>query len=338
MRKFAILVLTCLTFYACKTEEVYFNVTEPAPVTIPAYVKKIGIINSSLLSDSNGVRKAIDDVLSVKGPNLDKDCGNECIRGLKDALVQSNTFQDIVFLDSVNIKTSFPGAFPSPLSWDKIDEICRLNNVDALFALELFHTDTRVNLAPSSIGSGLQTIAANASINTTVNTGWRIYDPQDKLILDEYLLKDGLTFEGGGPLDAASALMNHKQAVMGVGYHIGQSYASRILPYTIRVCREFYVKGSDNFLIARRMANAGDWNNAAALWSKDTTNTKIKVRARAYYNLAIINEINGKVVDAIGWAKKAYETGGKRLALIYLNNLQDRKAQDDLLKSQTHGQ
>jgi len=332
MQKSAILVLICFAIYSCKTEEVYFNVTVPAPVSIPAYVKKVGIINRSFISDSNHVRKAIDNVLSAKGATLDKECSNESIRGLKDGLVQSNTFQNIVFLDSVNIKNSFPGAFPSPLSWDKIAEICRLYKVDALFALELFHTDTRINLAASPVSP-----LGSASVGTKVNTGWRIYDPQNKLILDEYLIADGLTFAGGG-LDAIPALMNHKEAVMGVSYRIRQSYAGRILPYTIRVCREFYIKGSENFKMARRMADAGDWNNAADLWNKETTNPKLKIRARAFYDLAIISELNGDVDAAIGWAKKAYETGGKRMALFYLNILQDRKAQNDLLKSQAHGQ
>jgi len=343
MQKLLIFILTCFTFFSCKTEEVYFNANEPAPVTVPAYIKKVGVINRGLLTDTNGSRKTIDDVLSAKGPELDKECSSECKRGLRDALVQSNMFQGIVFLDPVHIKNSFPGTFPSPLSWDKIEEICKQNNVDALFALELFHTDTRINLAASPANlmtSGLPAMAGSATIRTTVNTGWRIYDPQNKAILDEWPITQGLTFNGNvlNPLDAATALMNHKEAVMGVSYRIGQSYAGRILPYTIRVCREFYIKGSDNFKIARRMADAGDWDKAADLWNKETTNFTPKIRARAYYNMAIMSEMNGNVDAAIDWAKKAYETGGKRLALFYLNTLQDRKAQNDLLKYQAHGQ
>ena len=341
MQKLAILVLTGFAFCSCRTtEEVHFNVTIPAPVTIPVYVKKVGIINRSVISDSNGVRKKIDDILSAKGAQLDKECSNECIRGLKDALQQSNIFQNIVFLDSVKIKNCFPGAFPSPLSWDKIEEICKANNVDALFALELFHTGNSLKVPVSAaIVSGALGAAENTRIESKVSTGWRIYDPQNKLILDEYPVAENLTLVQSvlNPVDDVSALINHKETVMGVSYHIGQSYAVRILPYTIRVCHEFYIRGSANFKMARRMADAGDWNNAADLWNKETTNRKLKIRARAYYNLAIISEINGDIDGAIGWAKKAYETGGKRLALDYLNDLQDRKAQDDLLRYQAHG-
>jgi hypothetical protein len=325
-QKLTALILICFAFCACKTEEVYFNVTEPAPVTIPYYVKKVGIINCSVLSDSNGVRKAIDNVISLKSAALDKDCSNECIRGLKDALVQSNIFKDVQFLDGVNIKSSYPGAFPPPLSWGKVEEICRSNNLDVLFSLELFHTGTRINLG------------APGSFATTISLGWRIYDPQNKIVLDEYTMAQDLNFGGSGliALDAVSALMNHKENVMGVSYQMGQSYTNRVLPYVIRVCHEFYINGSTNFKIARRMADAGDWNSAADLWNKETTNPKPKISARAYYNLAIINEMNGNVDSAIGLAQRAYETGGKRLALFYLNALRNRKVQDDILRSQAH--
>ena len=82
------------------------------------------------------------------------------------------------------------------------------------------------------------------------------------------------------------------------------------------------------------MAEAGDWNGAAELWKKETTNPKAKIQGRAFYNMAISNEINGDLDAAIDWAQKAYVISGKRLALHYLNILKDRKAENDLLKSQ----
>ena len=341
MKKSAILLFACITLYSCKTEEAYFNVTEPAPVTIPSYVKKIGILNRSIISDSNGARKAIDNVLSVKGASLDKDCSHECVRGLKDALVQSNIFQTIASLDSVNITNNAPGLFPSPLSWDQIAEICQENNVDALFVLELFHTNTKLNMlnSPTAIVSGrVPVVAGGAAVSTTINTGWRIYDPQNRLILDEFPMSQGLTFSGSAlnPVGTAATLMNHKEAVMGASYQIGQSYAVRVLPYTIRVCREFYIKGNMNFVMARRMADAGDWNKASDLWKNETLNPNPKLQARADYDMAIICEMNGDLDGAITWAKKAYETGGKRLALQYINQLEDRKADNAVLNSQAH--
>jgi hypothetical protein len=338
IRKPAILGLICFILCSCKTEILFLTANEPAPVGVPSYIKKVGIINASLISDSSKFRKNIDQALSAKGPNLDKDCSRENIRGLRDALMQNNRFVQIVFLDSVNIENNYPGTFPSPLSWDVIEKICQMNNVDALFVLELFHTNSKVNVAvaPTSMG-GVITGVANASIVTKVNAGWRIYDPQSKTILDEDIVTQSLTF-GGNPLDIATSLLNHKEAVMEVSYQLGQYYTGRILPYSIRVSREFYIKGTENFKIAKRMADAGDWDGAAGLWKQETTNPNSKIRAKAYYNMAISCEMNGDLEGAIDWAQKSYILSGKRLALQYLNILKDRKADNDILKAQTTGQ
>jgi hypothetical protein len=341
MKKLLPFVLASVLFYSCSTELVYFNINKPAPVTIGPSIKKVAIINRSIISDSVGMRKKVDEVLSAKGPELDKESGNESIRGLKDALIQNSKFANIVFLDTVHLPNNFPGTFPSPLSWDKIQQICTANNVDALFILEAFHTNSRINLVavPNTVAGIAATVASATRVETTINTGWRIYDPQNKLILDEYSISQNFTVDGGmNPVDAISALMNHKQVVMDVSYKIGQSYADRILPYQIRVNREYYVTGSADLKMAKRMAFAGDWDGAATLWKKETASPKLRVKGRAYYNMAISSEINGDLDGAIDWAQKAYELSGKRLALQYLNLLRYRKSQDDILKAQTSGQ
>ena len=132
--------------------------------------------------------------------------------------------------------------------------------------------------------------------------------------------------------------MNRKEAVKQAGYKVGQSYADRILPFSIRVSRDYYIKGTPNFKMAMRMARTGNWDGAAELWKKETTNFKIKVQGRACYNMAIISEINGDLDAAIVWAQKSYEISGKHLSLFYLNVLKDRRYQSNRLKSQTEGQ
>ncbi len=55
MKKYfpALLILSVLV--SCKTNELYLNVTEPAPVTIPSYVKTVGVINRSVPTDATKV-------------------------------------------------------------------------------------------------------------------------------------------------------------------------------------------------------------------------------------------------------------------------------------------
>jgi hypothetical protein len=171
---------------------------------------------------------------------------------------------------------------------------------------------------------------------TIVKTGWRIYDPSGRNILDEYALSEDITFTGRGisPVLAAAALIGRKEAVKQVGNKAGQAYAWRLLPYELRVTRDYYVKGTDNFKTARRKAQTGKWDQAGQLWEKETANPTGKIAGRACYNMAIISEINGDLDLAIKWAQKAYEDYGNRLALRYIDILEYRKTSNRILQGQ----
>jgi Family of unknown function (DUF6340) len=341
MKNILSLLLICSVVCSCRTQLVFLTITEPAPVSIPANIKKVGIINRSLLNDENKISNAIDMVLSAKGPELDKEGGKESIRGIKDALMENNRFSSVEFLDSVHLKNSLAGSFPSPLSWDVVEKICSSYSIDALFALELFNTESKINYStvPVTVKSPLGDLPMtehHVAMITNVKTGWRIYDPFRKIVLDEFPVSESLTFSGKGinPVAAAAALLSQKEAVKQAGYKAGQSYSSRILSYPLRVSRDYYVKGNNNFEMATRMARTSNWDKAAALWKIETTNASSKLSARACYNMAIINEINGNLDEAISWCKQSYESGGKRLALQYLNMLRYRKSQNEKLNYQ----
>jgi hypothetical protein len=130
-------------------------------------------------------------------------------------------------------------------------------------------------------------------------------------------------------------LVGRKDAVNQVANNAGHSYAFRIIPYWIKVTRDYYVKGTNNFEIAKRKAQTGNWEDAGKLWEKETTNSKGKIAGRACYNMAIICEINGELDKAIQWARKAYEDYDEKLSLQYIRILENRKVNDSVLKNQT---
>ena len=157
-----------------------------------------------------------------------------------------------------------------------------------------------------------------------------------KNILDEDAVAKTITYHGRGsnPLLAAGALIDRKEAVKEVGNMAGHAYAFSIIPLWQRVTRDYYVRGNGNFKLATRMARTGNWDGAAKLWQKETTNPKRKIAGRACYNMAIISEINGDVDMAIQWAQQSYENYNNHLALSYVNILKNRKVNDDILADQ----
>ncbi len=341
MKKYTIIILTTVVVASCKTNELYINVLQPAPVTIPAYVKKAGIINRSIPTDETKLVDIIDKTLSLEGADMDRDGAWESIRGLTEELSLNDRFTEVKQLDDIDFRASRIGLLPPPLSWEIVDKICTETGNDALFALERFDTDTKLSYSArkTDIKTPLGTLPGlehEAAMESIVKTGWRIYDPAGRSILDEFNFAESIVFYGRGinPVAAVAALAGRKEAVKDVSNKAGHTYALRILPYRLRVTRDYYVKGTYNFKIAKRKARTGKWDEAGQLWEQETMNPRRKVAGRACYNMAIINEINGYLEDAIGWAQKAYEDYNIKRGLRYLRILENRMYNNEILRIQ----
>ncbi len=327
---------------SCKTNQLYLNVWEPAPVTIPSYVKSVGVIDRSKPTDATKVFDEIDKVFTLESVDLDKDGAVEAINGLSAELLNNNRFTEVKNLNNIDFRTSSLENFPTPLSWDIVEQICNETFTDALFSLEKFDTDTHVSYSANKVQistplGSIPGIEHQANMETIVKTGWRIYDPGSKAILDEYIEAQTSTSSGRGinPLVAAKALTGRKAAVSQVSTMAGQNYALRIIPYRIRVYRDYFVKGSNNFKIAKRKAQMGQWDEAAKLWNKETQNPKMKIAGRASYNMAIIGEINGDLDEAVNWASKAFGDYNIKIARDYLRILENRQYKNDVLNEQS---
>lgn len=341
MKKYSLILLTVIALSSCSTQQLYLNVVEPAPVTIPPYIKSVGVINRSTPTDKSKLLDVLDKAITLEGVNLDKDGAMQSIRGLSDELTKNIRFDEVKTLDNIDFRTTALTDFPAPLTWEIVGRICTETKTDALFALEKFDTDTHLNYSTRKVGiktplGSIPGIEHQADMETLVKTGWRIYDPSSKTILDEYIYNESVVFTGRGinPLLAASGLVGRKDAVNQVSNKAGQGYALRIIPYRLRVMRDYYVKGTNNFKIAKRKAQVGKWDEAGQLWEKETNNSKTKIAGRACYNMAIINEINGDLTSALKWAQKSYEDTNNKLALRYVHILENRQYKSDILKSQ----
>jgi hypothetical protein len=345
MKKLFFALLVSFALVSCKTNELYLNVVEPAPVTLPSYIKTVGVINRSMPTEETKVVDQIEKVFTLESVDLDRDGAREAISGLSDELLNNERFAEVKTLDNIDFRTSGLEVFPTPLSWEIVGQICDENGTDALFSLEKFDTDTHVNYSANKVAintplGSIPGIEHQADMQTLVTTGWRIYDPGSKTILDEYVYQESIQSSGKGinPLVAARALTGRKEAVQQVSSKAGHGYAFRILPYKIRVYRDYFVKGTENFKIARRKAQMGLWDEAGELWKKETGNPGRKIAGRAAYNMAIISEINGDVDGALGWAQKAWGDYKIKLALDYVRILRNRQYNNDVLKEQSGDQ
>jgi len=339
---FGMLIVTILFASCSSTNLLTLSVSEPAPVYLSENIQAIGIVNRSLPSDDNVELDKLDKLFSAEGKNLDKEAANIAVKSLTDELQKMNRFSDVTVIDNVSLRHKGIDVFPATISWEEIDKMCVDSDVNAIYELSFFDTDATVTyeVVPvelkGPLGIKIPAIENHATVNTLIKTGWRIYDPQNRYILDEYLINDRVITTGKGinPAKALEAILGRKDAVFQVSNHIGYVYALRILPYSIRVNRDYYVRGTNNFKIGKRRAQTGDWDGAAELWEQEISNPKMKIAGRAYYNMAIINEINGDLDAAVDWASRSYTDYKNKKALRYINILKYRINKRDQLEQQ----
>lgn len=340
MRKYFLIILLASAAVSCKTNQLYINVLQPAPVTMSPGIKKVGIINRSIPTDETKTLDALDRVLSLEGTDLDKDGAWECIAGVATELRNNERFSEVVLLDDIDFRSSRIGILPPMLPNRIADSICSVRGIDALFALERFDTDTRIS---TSSGGSVETALGNipflgfqVTMETIIKSGWRIYYPAAAGILDEFSFAEslGFTAKGISIIAAAGALRDRRNAIREVSRNAGRTYAERILPYRLNVTRIYFVKGTDNFGIAKRKAQTGKWDEAGTYWEKETANSKSKIAGRAWYNMAILSEINGDIDKAMELAARAWEDHKTRKALDYTRILERRMNDREILDIQ----
>jgi hypothetical protein len=330
-------------FMACSaTNRLTMGVTTPAQIPLDSEVVKIGIINRSVASEKNKTIDKIDKIVSLEGLHLDKEGAENVILGLQQELERGNRFKLIQRIEGHPQFEKGLGVFPAAISWEIVEQICRENDVDVLFALEFYDTDTAVDYEvamvriPNNLGIKAVVPGHRLKLNTIIKNGWRVYDPIGHSIVDEYVSNDHVVSIGEGinPIKALEAIIGRKEAVMGMSSNLGINYGRFTKPERIRVARDYFVRGTDNFKIAKRRAQTGNWDSAAELWSVELNNRKSKIAGRAYYNMAISYEINGNLDRAIEFASISYSDYGNSNALRYVNVLRNRIVEKQVLENQ----
>lgn len=350
MRVFRFIITTAflaIFFISCSSTSTLTmgGVLEPARINVPNDVVKVGLINRSLPSEGNKTVDKIDKILSLEGLNLDKEGAEAAVSGLYDELTALNRFESVKILDDIEVqKKGLGGVFPAALSWQDVEKICEENGgVDALLSLEMYDTGTKVDFEttminiPNNLGIKANVPGHKVTLFTTIKNGWRVYNPNQKIVLDEIVENHQVVSHGEGinPMKAVEAIIGRKEAVIQTSTNLGSAYASDLRPLRRRVTREYFVRGgTDNFKIAQRRAQTGDWDGAADLWEREVQNPDMKIAGRACYNMAIINEINGDLNKAMEWASRSYADYDISNALRYVNILKHRMSEQRLLDKQ----
>lgn len=346
MKKFlpaytAFVVLLCLT--ACSsTRQLGVTTLEPASVELAHNIKRIGIINSSLPSEREEYKDRLDQILSSEDQELARQGTDAAINGLFDELAKDKRFDEILLLEDVPEVIKGIDKTPTEQSWQTIESLCEKHQVDAIFSLAYYDTDTKMSLKKTKMEQRdlmrekVEVKAHEITLETLIENGWRIYDPQHKEIIDEFTFNDQITSSAKGisPMRALRSIRDRKDSVLHKSMNAGSTYGSRLQPSKQLIYRDYYTNGSENLLEADKLAQQEDYKGATALWKQDIEHSSSKIRARACHNLAVIEEFSGDLETALDWASKSYDQAKSKIAQDYIEELKLRIAQKETIAQQ----
>ncbi len=339
----AIILVLMLTIAGC-TSATYMQVLEPAQITLPPYIQKIGIINRSLVKKDNQWMNVLEGVLSGESIGADREASEEAMVGLKSMLDQSDRYD--VRIPAVSLTNDgIAGSMPSALDWNEVHNICLAHNLDAIIVLESFDSDSR--LINSQIMKQVKTKEGVlvdvpefiAHVDMRARTKWRIYADSTRDIIDMYSSEDLKSFEnrGASPQAASSGLPYKRAALNQTGYYAGTQYGVRIAPYWITVQRYYFKKGNDNIEFGSKLAKKNDWTKAAEVWKREVDNPDHKIAGKACFNMAVACEKKGNLELAKQYASDAYNKHNLKRAGNYVTQLQYRNKDNNKLDYQMQG-
>lgn len=324
------------------THEVSVQTIEPAIVDLTSEINRIGIINESIVADNEEASSELEAWVSYSDRQLSEAAKEAALSGLFDELVKDARFDTIVLLQAT--KGDLIGATDQleEIPWQAMKSLCENHELDALFALAFHETNTQISLKKTKLEQrdmlrdNIMIRGHEITLETLIENGWRIYDPFNKLILDEITLDNHIVNKAKGedPLQAFQAIDSRKDSVIVFSKKTGNSFGLRLQPQTRTVSREYFYKGSVNLEKADALVQSEEWKAAADLWELDMSHPEPKIRGRSYFNMAVINELHGDLETAMDWAKKSNQTYGTKLTEEYLDILSNQLLKQQQIEEQ----
>ena len=315
---------------------------EPAAIDLKQNITRIGIVNSTLPESRNTNTDGIGQRISKEDRVLSEKGQNAAILGLQEALGKDGRFDTVLFIDNAPKALRGLGTSPGQEVWQSISRICESQDLDAIFALASYDTETHIKVKKTSY-LALDMIRVQnkirgheITVETLIENGWRIYEPSTQTVLDEFVFTGEIVSKGHGktPARALENLGSRYDEIVLRSREDGSKYGARLRPVERKIVREYYIKGSPGLEEAHVYAVDQDWEKAVPLWEKDVHSAKSKIRSRACHNMAVLNEYQGKLKEALVWARKADESFSTRSSKAYVSILESRQQKQNLVNSQ----
>lgn len=252
------------------------------------------------------------------------------LRALGELMYESGRY-DIVIPEDRFLPHKKNAFISEPMPWDQVEEVCQTFETDAVLALDYFKTSISTNYDSETMYNHLDDNyfrAYMAVMAIQYEALFRVYDPQQKKIVDQTIIKDTLWWDDTDVSTRAlfQRLTSVKDALVESGIAIALDYSGKICPSWRNDRRKYFHKGNALFEEAHASVRENNWEEALRIWLMVAEKANGKaLRSKAEYNVALAYEMLGDINQAIQWGIKSYETYYRPLTVEYLNVLKYRR-------------
>lgn len=314
-------VLLVLTFFSCSSSKFVVDVLEPSLINVPGDIERMLIVNRCLKEEFEKPDQIVQGLIAGEGSVINQAGAKKAIEAVIDDIRYAHGMEP-VYTSAVPRADTLDEFFHQALDWSIVEDLCRRYNSDALLSLEVFNTNTYIDYGyyqrrktKDHVKIWSNTRVYNqridqiplARLRVEITAGWRMYYPADKQIIIEELKKHTQLweFEGKTHKDALRNLPSKIFAVEKAGKLAGIDFSNRLYPKRTTVERVLFIKGNRDFKTANHYLKQRHWKSAATIWKKHTNDTDNKIASAALFNLAVINEMEGNIEEALRLAKQA---------------------------------
>jgi hypothetical protein len=318
---------------------VNLTLVHPAAVNLPQHIQTLIIIDRTITPNAREDKKEA--TLTGEASNQDQQAVQQVIEGVIYTVSHGDRFK-IIRTTERFVGDPTGKVFPQAMSWQDITQLCTKYKADGALVIESFDSDFILTHGSTSVqrtSSGLPGLSFYAKGLATVDMGFRIYDPDERVLSDAYLFHHQMQFEAGGNsiADAIQGVLNKTEAIKQVSYEAGNIYGERITPTYYTVTRYFYDKPKRNNKLSEgvRRSKVADWSGAIDSWQQALDIArKRKHKGRICLNIAVGYEVLGNLDNAMEWASKAYVDYNEKMADDYMRQLKARINEEAVVNRQ----
>lgn len=337
---YLLLIMVSLAFASCRTSSIQVEMLKPATISFPKQIRQVGIINRSLPAKGQGFNTFLEGFVTGESIGADREGSQECMRGLASGL-NANPRLTAVVIEGVDYRGTGTAEWPEFLHWQDVNELCNRFRVDAIVALETFDSDIRLRQGSRQVERTIDkkkvmVTEFTGDLRLVVRSGWTIYQPERRQILDRNAFFDEMEWNETGisPEDVMRKFPSKRAAINESGRFSGGKYAVRISPTWMSESRSYYRKANDEFIQAANYVKRDNWKDAISIWRRYARDVDPKIAGRANFNMALASEVEGNLTLAMEWANRAWQDYGLKKARNYTELLRNRIQQQEMLDKQ----